>query len=335
MPRILPLILFVALVAGGYYFFTHYRLEGLEGFQLKPLNDAAAPGGESPAPPAAIGNRKTIRIAGANLGPLDQQKLNQREIAIQLAEIIREFDVVAVQGVWGHNQGVVLDLLEQVNQGGLEQVNQGGKNYDFAIPARVGREPVEKYSAFFFDRSVLEIDRGTVFEVGDPGQVFLNKPLVAAFRVRGPKPEEAFTFTLVNVEVDPPQAELELNLLADVFRAVRDDGRGEDDVLLVGSFGANPKNLGGLRRVPHMMWSIADRATTTAGAEAVDNILFESRATVEFVGRSGTLDLMSKFDLSVQQASLVSDHMPVWAEFSIYEGGQVGRIAGAPGNAPR
>jgi deoxyribonuclease-1-like protein len=326
MPKILPLILFVALVGGGYYFFTHYRMEGLEGFQLKPLNSAAS-GGDSQAPPAAIGSRKTIRIAGANFGPLDRQKLNHREIATQLAEIIREFDVVAVQGVWGHNQGVVLDLLEQVNQ--------GGKNYDFAIPERVGREPVKKYAAFFFDRSVLEIDRGTVDEVGDPGQVFLNKPLIAAFRVRGPKPEEAFTFTLVNVEVDPPQAELELNFLADVFRAVRDDGRGEDDVLLVGSFGANPQNLGGLRRVPHIMWSIADRATTTAGAEAVDNILFESRATVEFVGRSGALDLMSKFDLSVQQASQVSSHLPVWAEFSIYEGGQVGRIAGVPGDTPR
>ena len=327
MPRILPLILFVALVAGGYFFFTHYRLEGLEDFELKPLSGDTASTGGSAAPPAALGNRKTIRIAGANLGPLDREKLSRRETAAQVAEIIRGFDVVAVQGVWGHNQAIVLDLLEQVNQ--------AGRNYDFAIPIRVGREPVEKYSAFFFDRSVLEIDRSTVYEVGDPGQVFLNKPLVAAFRVRGPEPDEAFTFTLVNVEVDPTHAELELNLLADVFRAVRDDGRGEDDVLLVGSFAARPDDLGGLLRVPHMMWSIADRPTTPLGTEAVDNILFESRATVEFVGRAGTLDLMSKFELPVQQASLISNHLPVWAEFSVFEGGQVGRIADARGNSPR
>jgi len=326
MPRILPLVLFVALAAGGYYFFTHYRLEGLEGFDVKPLSGAAGSGNPAGAPPAAIGSRKTIRIAGANLGPLDRQKLNQREIAARLAAIIREFDVVAVQGVWGHNQGIVLDLLEQVNQ--------GGKNYDFAIPPRVGRQPVEKYSAYFFDRSVVEIDRGTVFEVVDPGQVFLNKPLVASFRVRGPSPEEAFTFTLVNVEVDPTQAELELNRLAEVFRAVRDDGRGEDDVLLVGSFAASPENLGALRRIP-LMWSIANRPTTTLGTDAVDNILFDSRATVEFVGRSGTLDLMSMFDLSVQQATQVSNHLPTWAEFSIYEGGQVGRIARTQEKAPR
>ena len=325
MPRILPLALFVAAIAGGYYFFTHYRLEGLEDFKVEPLNPAAS-GSDQAAPPAAIGNRKTIRIAAANLGPLDRQKLNDRDTTTRLAEIIREFDVVAIQGVWGHNQGIVLDLLQHVNQ--------GARNYDFALPPRVGREPVQKYSAFFFDRSVVEIDRGTVYEIGDPGQVFLNKPLVASYRVRSSNPKEAFTFTLVNVEVDPTQTELELHRLADVFRAVRDDGRGEDDVLLVGSFGANPNNLGALQRIP-LMWSIADRPTTTLGTAAVDNILFESRATVEFVGRSGTLDLMSKFALSVEQASLVSDHLPVWAEFSIFEGGQTGRIAGMSGETPR
>ncbi len=325
MPKLIPLIVIAVLGGGGYYFFSHYRMEGLEGFKLKSWNEAAG-GGSEAAPPVATGGRKTIRIASANLGPLDQQKLSNREVSARLAEIIRGFDVVAVQGVWGHNQGIVLDLLEQVNG--------GGKNYDFAIPSRVGREPVKKYSAFFFDRSILEIDRSTVFEVGDPGQVFLNKPLVAAFRVRGPEPQEAFTFTLVNVEVDPTQTELELNLLADVFRAVRDDGRGEDDVLLVGSFGTDPASYGSLNRVP-LMWSIADRPTTTLGTGTVDNILFESRATVEFAGRAGTMDLTTQFDLSVPQASQVSEHLPVWAEFSIYEGGQVGRIAGVQGATPR
>lgn len=328
MPKRLPLILLAALGIGGYFFFTNYRLEGLEDFRVKPLGKATAPAGNAePSPQVGIGDRKTIRIAGANFGPLDRQKLNHREVSARLAEIIRRFDVTAVQGIWGYNQAVVLDLLEQVNH--------GGKNYDFAISARVGREPVEKYSAYFFDRSILEIDRSTVFEIADPGQVFLHKPLVAAFRVRGPRPEEAFTFTLVNVEVDPTQAELELNLLADVFRAVRDDGRGEDDVLLVGSFGANPQNLGGLNRIPHLMWSIADRPTTTLGPATVDNILFESRATVEFAGRSGAMDLMSELNLTVRQAAQVSDHLPVWAEFSIFEGGQVGRIAGAQVPPPR
>ncbi len=66
-----------------------------------------------------------------------------------------------------------------------------------------------------------------------------------------------------------------------------------------------------------------------------DNILFDSQATTEFVGRSGVLDLVREFDLTIRQAIEVSDHLPVWAEFSSYEGGQVGRIAEANSGAAR
>ena len=35
----------------------------------------------------------------------------------------------------------------------------------------------------------------------------------------------------------------------------------------------------------------------------------------------------------MDEALEVSDHLPVWAEFTIYEGGQAGRIATRPFNA--
>ena len=54
-----------------------------------------------------------------------------------------------------------------------------------------------------------------------------------------------------------------------------------------------------------------------------DNLVFESQASAEFTGRSGILNLMRQYNLSLQEALEVSDHLPVWAEFSIYEGGTV------------
>jgi hypothetical protein len=36
---------------------------------------------------------------------------------------------------------------------------------------------------------------------------------------------------------------------------------------------------------------------------------------------------MKEFNLSLEEALQVSDHFPVWAEFSVYEGGQPGRLA--------
>lgn len=36
---------------------------------------------------------------------------------------------------------------------------------------------------------------------------------------------------------------------------------------------------------------------------------------------------MREFNLSLDQALQVSDHLPVWAEFSVYEGGRAGSVA--------
>jgi hypothetical protein len=62
-----------------------------------------------------------------------------------------------------------------------------------------------------------------------------------------------------------------------------------------------------------------------------DNILFTQPATAEFTGGAGVVDLMEMFQLTEQQALEVSDHLPVWGEFSIYEGGSGGgRLATRP-----
>jgi deoxyribonuclease-1-like protein len=53
-----------------------------------------------------------------------------------------------------------------------------------------------------------------------------------------------------------------------------------------------------------------------------DNLVFDGRATSEFTGRSGVLDLMVEYGLSEEQALEVSDHFPVWAEFSVFESGR-------------
>ena len=173
----------------------------------------------------------------------------------------------------------------------------------------------------------MEIDRGTVHLVGDPAGRFRHKPLVAAFRARGPAEAEAFTFTLIDVQVDPARAAAELDLLAAVYRAVRDDGRNEDDIILLGDLEADPEHLGQLGRVPDLVAAVSNIPTTTRGGRLADNILFDRLATVEFTGRAGVFDLMRECDVSLAAALEISEHLPVWAEFSVYEGGQPGHVA--------
>ena len=45
------------------------------------------------------------------------------------------------------------------------------------------------------------------------------------------------------------------------------------------------------------------------------------------LGRVEVVDMMRAFDLTMDGAQEVSEHLPAWAEFSVYEGGQPGHAA--------
>ena len=53
------------------------------------------------------------------------------------------------------------------------------------------------------------------------------------------------------------------------------------------------------------------------------------------MGRTGVFDFMREYNLTIDEALKVSDHLPIWAEFSIYEGGEVGRVATLPTDTTR
>ena len=70
-------------------------------------------------------------------------------------------------------------------------------------------------------------------------------------------------------------------------------------------------------------------ATDVVKKRQYDNIVYHEKATAEFTGRGGVFDFMREYGILQEDAMEVSDHLPVWAEFSIYEGGQPGRVAPA------
>ena len=214
----------------------------------------------------------------------------------------------------------------------VETINAAGRHYDYVIGPRLGRTESTEQFAFVFDLATLEIDRAQLYTVADPDDLLHREPLVGWFRVRGPPPDQAFTFSLVNVHIDPDETATELNVLADVYRAVLHDGRQEDDVIILGDLNVDDRHLGALGQVSGMTGAIAGVPTNTRGTHQFDHILFHSRATVEFAGRAGVFDFLREYNLTLDQALEVSDHLPVWAEFSAYEGGQPGRIATGPGS---
>ena len=264
-------------------------------------------------------NQKALCIASFNLEGFNSRKLAGMYIAKQLTTLLAGFDIVAVQDIRETHVGALRELVDAINA--------SGRHFDFAVSPEVGSGSIDRFNAFLFNKATIELDRFKVFAVADTGGTMRCRPLVASFRARAPQASDAFTFMLVNVNVDYDQAASGLNLLDDVYRAVRARNPKEDDVILLGNFETDPKHPGPLAMIPNLGWAIDGIVSTVRGDRLADNLVFDRQATSEFTGRADVVDVVRSLNITSAEAARISGHLPVWAEFSVFEGGQTGHIA--------
>ena len=268
-------------------------------------------------PPAAVVAGDRIRIATFNIQVFGMSKLGKPRVMDVLARVTRKFDVVAIQEIRSKN----ITLLPQF----IEMINAEGARYDYVIGPRLGRTRSKEQYAFVFDATRIEYDPASIATIEDPADLLHREPLVTTFRVRKGPGAQPFEFTLVNIHTDPDETDTELNALDDVFTAVQ--RMGEDDVILLGDLNVDHKHLGELGRLPGIAYVISGQTTNTRGTKSYDNIVFSRNTAIKYTGRFGVFDLASEFNLTMDEALDVSDHLPVWAEFSASESG----VASRPG----
>jgi len=330
MLKLLSLVVLIAAAVGGIYFYMNFDAEvqqdedGQKYVTIRPRDGATLPligstGSDTTATTVPAGS--PIRIASFHLGRLDSQKLSNRRASDVLTRVIAQFDLVAIQGAQTGNQGLLLMWNEQLRT--------TGRAYVFA------NYPGVEHCAFIFDRNRIEIDRSTLRPIRDPTGQLRYEPLTALFRVRGPAEDEAFTFKVVNVYTDPTRSAVEMALVDDAYRAARDNAPVEDDVLLLGDVGSDIDQLEAWGEMLNLTSACPEPTEAMRGFRTADRLLIDRRATTEYSGRGETLDLMRQFELSQQAVFEVSDHLPIWAEFSPYEGGQSGYMANRPATIDR
>ena len=324
MRKLLKLAILGIIVYGGWRYWNEYAPEDLKQrvtafFDSRGKTDANNANLDSSRRPAVSRTGNTIRVASFNIQVFGTTKAKKAHVMEILARIVREFDVVAIQEIRAKDQSLLPYFVELVNA--------TGRHYDYALGPRMGRTSSKEQYAFVFDSASIEIDRTQLYTIEDPNDLLHRPPYVGWFRVRGPPPESAFTFTLVNIHTDPDETDQELDALDDVYRAVRDDGRMEDDVIILGDLNVDDRHLGELGTVPGITWVIGGTPTNTRGTAQYDNLVFHGKATSEFTGAGGVYDFMRHYNLTVEQALEVSDHLPVWGEFSIFEGGESKQFA--------
>lgn len=272
------------------------------------LNSASGSDELTPPKPTA----PTLRIATFNLQAFGDSKASKLAVLEIVARIVRNFDVIALQDITSRQRDTLPKLVDRINQ--------PDRRYDYCIGPRVGSPHQAMHYAFIFDTDRIETDRYQLYTVDDPNDQLEFEPLVGWFRARGVDAKKAMTFSLVNLRIDPVHAEREIRWLPELIQSIEQDGRGEDDVIVVGDLGGGDLKLGNAR-LAGMAFALEGVATTISGDEMLDNILFPAKATDEFTGRAGTVDFLRRFNLSPEQAIQVSNHLPVWCEFFAEEGG--------------
>jgi endonuclease/exonuclease/phosphatase family metal-dependent hydrolase len=256
----------------------------------------------------------TIAIATWNIQTLGRSKLGKPKVVATILDVLRRYDVVAVQeikDVSGETPRRLLELLD---------ASRGPSDPPFAAltSPRTGLAPDDRASqeqyAFFFDASAIEpLDDGRLFD--DADDAFQREPWMARFRVR----EGGFSFVLIDIHTRPEAAVEEIRALSNVVTWAMTQYPDEDDFVVLGDFNAScdyasPKQLDALPlRGPGFVWVVPDDVDTTVKSTfcAYDRIVLGEAAARQWEGDWGIV-------VDVIDAA-VSDHLPVWSRFPVDE----------------
>ncbi|MEM7473392.1 MAG: endonuclease/exonuclease/phosphatase family protein [Planctomycetota bacterium] len=299
-----PFVVLALIGVGGYL--------GCDPNSVSPGSDEPATASSSPQYSSVIPERSAskILVGSFNMQRLGKSKMKDPWVMERLAQVVRSFDVIAIQEINNKEQKAIPTLLTYVNK--------EGANYAYTISPLLGRSEryLEQY-AFVYDTTRVRSGQEYTYTVSDQEDMMHREPFVGRFQAVSKS--QPFEFTLVNVHTDPDEVKQELDVLAFVYQQVRQYESPEDDVILLGDLNQAPGKLQQLEQIPSMRSLVGNMPTMTKGEKTNDNILVNAQATLEFTGRSGTFDLEQAFQLSEKDALRLSDHLPVWAEFTLNE----------------
>jgi deoxyribonuclease-1-like protein len=269
-----------------------------------------------------------------NIQTFGRAKLGNSSVMAIIVEMIRRFDVLAIQELRSTEQHIIPNLIEMLNANGFE--------YGFWVGERQGHTVSQEQYVYIYDTKKLRLLDEPFLT---PTRTTMHRiPLAAWFQVITLPPEQAFTFCLLNVHTDPDEvkpsnrSQNELQAIGEAVAYARTRLPQEDDFIVLGDFNAPTEFMSQdypwfdrNRYVVRENW-----VTNVRENRNFDNIVFDERWTSEWDGRGGVFNFRREFQLSLEDALTVSDHFPVWATFSIFENAYAQQVASLPPvNRPR
>ncbi len=263
----------------------------------------------STTPPPTTSTDK-IRIASFNIQIFGQTKIGKADVMDILSNIARNFDLIAIQEIRDISETTMPTYKSMINA-------MEGPDYDFIIGPRLGRSTSKEQYAYLYNTETIgAVGSGVTYP--DDSDVFEREPFIAAFEALGGN----FDFVLIVNHVKPDDAENEINNMPDVVSYAQQIYAGEGDFIVLGDLNADcsyfdedgPTPL----RSTEYTWLIENTADTTTKTTdcTYDRIIITGGALGDYTGDSGVYGFDTVYGLTYDETTAVSDHYPVYAEFS-------------------
>ncbi|RLB52211.1 MAG: hypothetical protein DRJ42_15465 [Deltaproteobacteria bacterium] len=276
-----------------------------------PQAPASQPAAAAPAPAPAVeatAEPITLRLATFNIQVLGPAKSSRPEILEALAEIIRTYDVVAVQEIKDISGEAPVRLLSAVNASPNDPV------FAMALSPRTGLQPddrrsQEQYAYFYRTDRLRTLDEGTLYDDSTHDH-FQREPYLSRFEFVG----SDVSFVLVNVHTRPRSALAEIAAMEQVFTWAKAFYEDEEVFIALGDFNAgcgyaSEEDLDALPIHGEAYdWVVPHSADTNLAASACpyDRIVIAAPEGNDLVQ-----------DWGVHRAfedTAISDHWPVWVD---------------------
>ena len=238
-----------------------------------------------------------ITIASFNIRKFSDNSRTDEEIQ-QIAEVLSEFDLIAVQEVLGDT--IILNRTMKFLP-----------EYDYIVSEEVGNTQKERY-AFIFNNKIEVITKGKTYY--DKFDNFIREPYYASFKSDG------FDFTMMTIHIlygkSASDRTGEMKQIASVYEYYQEKDNSENDLILTGDFNTQPTqdNFDYIWQIPDVTVAIQNgKSTIGKTGNLYDNIIFDSN-TDEYTRLSG----IHYFDKGMEMEEAkeaISDHRPVYAVF--------------------
>jgi len=251
-----------------------------------------------------------LRIGAFNIQVFGKSKAGKPEVMDVLADIIRTYDIVAIQEIRDKDQTALPQLVDLVNSKGV--------HYDYVVGPRLGRSSSKEQYAYIYNNQTVNLN-GTPWTYPEPNGTdpFLREPYIAAFRaVNG-----SFDATFLVMHVDPDKATEEINALDAVVNYTKNEYPDEPDFIVLGNLNADcsyfDKDSNCSICGDDYYWCINNSIDTTTSATncTYDRIIITSPAVPDYTGDSGVFRYDILYNLTEEETKAVSDHYPIYAEF--------------------